>query len=68
MGARLTREQIAIMEENLAFLTADLYRQQPSPELMAKVKALETRTAALFSREDMAQALTINGAYIPKKN
>jgi len=63
---RLTKEQIAIMEENLAFLTADLYRLPRNPELMAKAKDLETRTAALLSREDMGQALTISGTYIPK--
>ena len=34
----------------------------------AITKALEQRTAALFSREDMRQALTIQGDYIRVKN
>jgi hypothetical protein len=28
---------------------------------------LEARTTALFSRDDMRQAMTINATYIPKK-
>ena len=64
---RLTAEQLKIMDENLAFVTADIYRLPKSQENMAKAKDLETRTAAAFSREDMMQALTIRGDYIPKK-
>jgi hypothetical protein len=65
---RLTAEQLRIMDENLAFVTADIYRLPKNQENMAKAKDLETRTAAVFSREDMMQALTIRGDYIPKKS
>jgi hypothetical protein len=65
--ARLTPEQLKVMDENLAFVVPDLYRQPMNEEQRAKARDLEARTAALFSREDMMQALTINGTYIPKK-
>ena len=65
--ARLTPEQLKVMDDNLAFAIADHYRQPMNEELRAKAKELESRTAALFSREDMVQALTIRGTYIPKK-
>jgi hypothetical protein len=35
---------------------------------MEAVKELEARTAAVFSREDMMEALTIHATYIPKKD
>lgn len=65
--ARLTPEQLKAMEDNLAFAIADNYRQPMNEDLRARMKQLESRTAALFSREDMRQALTIHGTYIPKK-
>ena len=65
--ARLTPEQLKVMEENLAFVVADRYRQPMSEDQRAKARELESRTAALFSRDDMRQALTIHGTYIPKK-
>jgi len=64
--SRLTPEQLKIMDENLAFVTADRYRQPANQEQMAKAKDLEARTAKVFSREEMMQALTISAAYIPK--
>ena len=36
-------------------------------ELKKKVADLEARTLALFSHEDVRQAMTIHGDYIPKK-
>ena len=65
--ARLTSEQLKVMDDNLAFVTADRYRQPMTEEQRAKAKELEARTATLFSQEDMMQALTIHGTYIPKK-
>lgn len=66
--ARLSPDQLKLMNENLAFVTADRYRRPMTPEEMTQAKDLETRSAALFSREDMVQALTIRGDYIPKKD
>ena len=65
--ARLSAEQLKMIEEILAFVTADRYRQQMTEAERALMKDLETRTAALFSREDMMQMMTINGDYIVKK-
>jgi hypothetical protein len=64
---RLTAEQAAMMDENLAFVTADRYRQPMNDEDRAKAKELEARTVALFSRDDIRQAMTINATYIPKQ-
>ena len=65
--SRLNAEQIKVMEENIAFVTADVYRRPREPQKMEQAKALEAKTAALFSRSDMSEALTIHGAHIPKK-
>ena len=65
--SRLNAEQIKVMEENIAFVTADVYRRPREPQKMEQAKALEAKTAALLSRSDMSEALTIHGAHIPKK-
>jgi hypothetical protein len=69
--SRLTPEQLKIMHENLAFVTADRYRgpmsEEQKSQQMAQAKDLEARTAAVFAREDMVEALTIRATYIPKK-
>ena len=64
---RLNAEQIKVMEENIAFVAADVYRLPRDPQKMEQAKALEAKTAALFSGSDMKEAITIYGAYIPKK-
>jgi hypothetical protein len=65
--ARLTPEQTQFMKDMLAFVTADLYRQPQSDALMARAKDLEARALALFAKEDIAQAATLEAAsYIPK--
>jgi hypothetical protein len=64
--ARLTPEQVKIMEENIAFVKPDLYKFPRNEVDMALAKNLEQRTLALMAREDMAEALTIFGACIAK--
>jgi hypothetical protein len=65
--ARLTPEQLKMMEENLAFVTAARYQQPPNDEDKTRANDLQARTVALFSRDDIRQAMTINATYIPKK-
>ena len=65
--SRLNAEQMQVMEENRAFVTADTYRLPRNPQKMEQAKALEAKTAALFSGSDMREAITIRGTYIPKK-
>ena len=65
--SRLSPEQLKMIEENLAFVTADRYRQPMTEAERTRAKDLEMRTAALFSREEMMQMLTISGEYIVKK-
>jgi hypothetical protein len=66
--AGLTLEQLSMMNENLGFITPDRYRGTMSAEDMARAKELQTRTAAVFSEDEMRQALTIQADYIPKKD
>ena len=66
-SARLSAEQIAVMRENIAFVKADAYRPETRDAFVAQAKDLERRTAALFSREDMQQALTIYADYVPAR-
>ena len=61
---RLTPEQHLVMLENLGFVTPDHYRGASVDDL-ARARDLATRTMALFSPEDLVQALTFNGPPIP---
>ena len=54
------------LEENIAFIKADLYKIPRREEDMANAKKLEQRTLALMSREDMTEAFTIFGSCIAK--
>jgi hypothetical protein len=63
---RLTAEQVTVVEENRAFVTAELYERPRTPGILARSKELETRALAVLSRQDAGQAFTIEGAYIPK--
>src|SRR5262245_50865851 len=58
---RLSAEQVAMMEENIRFVTPELYGLPKSPELHAKILELAERTSGLFSASDAAQALTMQG-------
>jgi hypothetical protein len=64
--ARLSPEQVKVVEENIAFIKADLYRIPRREEDMQKAKELEQRTLALMSRADMTEAVTIFGSCIAK--
>lgn len=64
--ARLTPEQLKVMDENLAFVTADRYREPMNDERRAAAQQLERRNSAVFTRDDIAQAITIYATYIPK--
>lgn len=65
--ARLTPEQLKVMDENLAFVTPDRYREPMNDQRRAEARQLESRNAAVFTLEDIAQAMTIHATYIPKK-
>lgn len=65
--SRLTPEQIAVLEENIAFISPALYRF-PRKEVDQKaVLELQTRTTALLSEDDMFQAFFLQADYIPPK-
>ncbi|MBZ5496401.1 MAG: bacteriocin fulvocin C-related protein [Acidobacteriia bacterium] len=64
---RLSSEQISVLEESIKSITADSYRLPRSNEVMKRAKELEAKTAAVFSQEDMVQAFTLDGDYIPSK-
>jgi hypothetical protein len=63
--ARLTTQQLAVMQDNLAFVTPDTYEGRDVPAAQARARALEQRTAALFSRDEMTQAISLYGDYLP---
>ena len=64
---RLTSEQLAAMHDCIAFVQPDAYRPETREAYLARAKELEQRAAALFTHEDLRQALTIQGTYIPPK-
>lgn len=64
---RMNAEQIKLMEECIAFATPEAYSLPKSAETLARAKELEARTALLFTRDEMFQALTIQGDYIRPK-
>lgn len=49
----LSADQIALLEEHIAFLTADLYQLDRPPELIERRDALMARTYTLFRREEL---------------
>ena len=55
----LNDEQIAMIEENLAFISADLYAIPRDEDLINRYLGLAERTAALLSREQARDALTM---------
>lgn len=57
---RLTPEQLAMIEENISYVTPGLYRSKTQAQLNL-ARDLERRNAALFSHEEMRQFLTIYG-------
>jgi hypothetical protein len=63
--AKLSPEQVQVMEENLAFVTPALYQGPPKREDRERAQALEAKTAKLFTRAELRQALTIEGDYLP---
>jgi hypothetical protein len=64
--ARLTPEQVKIMEENIAFVKPDLYKFPRNEVDLALAKNLEQRTLKVMTREDMTEALTVFGSCIAK--
>jgi hypothetical protein len=62
---RLSPEQLGLIAEWLEFVTPAAYRSDRPAEVLTYAKDLETRSAAHFSRDEMAQALTIHGSHIP---
>ena len=65
--ARLTPEQVKLLEEAVTLTVADNYKGPMNDELRTKMQSLEKRMGAAFSQEDLRDAITINGPYIPKK-
>jgi len=57
----LSPEQVAQLQENIAFISPELYREPPDPTLQAQANDLAVRTRALFSQEDAAKCLWIIG-------
>jgi translation elongation factor EF-Ts len=55
----LTGEQIAIIEENIAFIRTDLYTLPRDEELVSRYLDLAKRTAKLLSRDQARDALTM---------
>ena len=55
----LTDEQIAILEENIAFISADLYAIPRNEALINEYLDLAKRAVRLLSREQAREALTM---------
>ncbi len=64
---RLNAEQLKLLDDVTAALTPDVYRLPRRQEAVDRMKALEARATALFSREDALAVFTNQGPYIPKK-
>ena len=62
---RLSAEQMGMTDLWLRFVTPGAYSAEKPEDARTQLKDLETRTAALFSREDMGEAMTIYARHIP---
>ena len=56
----LTAGQIAILEESIAFISADLYTLPRNEDLTSRFLDLAKRTAMLLTREQARDALTMH--------
>jgi hypothetical protein len=56
----LTPEQIAIVEEHIAFVGPELYARKKNAELLLAAKELELRSSSVLSREQLREALTLH--------
>jgi hypothetical protein len=56
----LTAEQITIVEENIAFISTDLYTSPRDEDLTSRYLDLAKRTAVLLSPEQAMDALTMS--------
>jgi hypothetical protein len=56
----LTTAQVEVLEEWMAFIQPPLYVEPRNETSSVRREALEARTAALFSREEMMEALTMH--------
>ncbi|MEA2166211.1 MAG: hypothetical protein QOK37_4338 [Thermoanaerobaculia bacterium] len=61
---RLSAEQAAAIEEEIAFIVPDLYQLPRDPALDQAAKALESNALKLFTRRDLYQ-LTLHGEQVP---
>lgn len=64
--SRLTPQQIAVLEENIDFVRAELYERPRNAGIDARKQELIARTASLLDLDQMAQALMIRGADVPE--
>ena len=61
---RLSAEQIAAVDEGIAFIVPALYRQPIDPVLKSRAKELELEAMRLFDGHDMYD-LTLHGHRVP---
>lgn len=61
---RLSPEQIAAIEEQIAFVTPELYAVRRDPKLLAAAEELAQRAKGLFDRADLRD-LTLHGGRQP---
>jgi hypothetical protein len=61
---RLSESQVAALEENIAFLTPEVY-SSPNDASVERQKAVLARTAAVFPAHEMLQAVWIHGDRFP---
>ena len=61
----LSLEQIAAIEEDIAFIVPRLYESPRDENLVAHAKELEQRAIRLFSRQDLYD-LTLHGHLVPE--
>jgi len=63
--SELSKDQLAIIEEQLALISPEMYSERRTEESMQKVRDLAERTSKLFTQDQMIRAFTIRGVYIP---
>jgi hypothetical protein len=63
---RLTPQQIAVLEENIDFVRAELYERPRSSDIDARKQELIARTASLLDLDQMAQAFMMVGPDVPE--
>ncbi len=62
----LSKAQRQVVDDNIAAIAPDFYRQPTTPEWRNKAVSLFKRASEVFTRDEMTQLFTLDGEHVPE--